>query len=56
MALQFGGTTAFTGFTADQLLPWFMLFATLGLVALEYARRMRLASPIGHTYGFDPWV
>ena len=50
-----GGTTAFTGFTAGQLMPWFMLLASLGLVALEWARRMRLVSPIGSTYGFDPF-
>ena len=50
-----GGSTAFTGFTAGQLMPWFMLLASLGLVALEWARRMRLVSPIGSTYGFDPF-
>ncbi|MGZ5301953.1 MAG: hypothetical protein ACXWEJ_09040, partial [Actinomycetota bacterium] len=49
-----GGTTAFTGFTAGQLMPWFMLLASLGLVAIEWARRMRLVSPIGSTYGFEP--
>ena len=48
------GTTAFTGFTAGQVLPWFMLLFSLGLVAIEWARRMRLVSPIGSTYGFDP--
>ncbi len=36
-------------------MPWFMLLASLGLVALEWARRMRLVSPIGSTYGFDPF-
>jgi uncharacterized repeat protein (TIGR01451 family) len=51
-----GGSTAFTGFTANELLPWLMLFATLGLVALEYARRRPAVAAIGHTYGFDPWV
>jgi uncharacterized repeat protein (TIGR01451 family) len=51
-----GGTTAFTGFTANQLLPWLMLFATLGLVALEFARRRPAVAAVGHTYGFDPWV
>ena len=50
-----GGTTAFTGFTAGQLMPWFMLLMSLGLVAIEWARRMRLVSPIGSTYGFDPF-
>ena len=50
-----GGSTAFTGFTAGQLMPWFMLLASLGLVALEWARRIRLVSPIGSTYGFDPF-
>ena len=50
-----GGTTAFTGFTAGQLMPWFMLLFSLGLVALEWARRMRLVSPIGSTYGFEPF-
>jgi hypothetical protein len=30
-----------------------MLLFALGLVALEWARRMRLVSPIGSTYGFD---
>jgi uncharacterized repeat protein (TIGR01451 family) len=50
-----GGTTAFTGFTAGQLMPWFMLLFSLGLVAIEWARRMRLVSPIGSTYGFDPF-
>ncbi len=49
-----GGTTAFTGFTAGQLLPWFMLLFSLGLVAVEWSRRMRLVSPIGSTYGFEP--
>jgi uncharacterized repeat protein (TIGR01451 family) len=49
-----GGTTAFTGFTAAQLMPWFMLLFFLGMVALEWARRMRLVSPIGSTYGFEP--
>jgi uncharacterized repeat protein (TIGR01451 family) len=50
-----GGTdTAFTGSTAGQLTPWFMLLVSLGLVALEWARRMRLVSPIGSTYGFEP--
>ena len=48
-----GGTTAFTGFTAGQLMPWFMLLFSLGLVAVEWARRMRLVSPIGSTYGFE---
>ena len=50
-----GGTTAFTGFTAGQLLPWFMLLFSLGLVAVEWSRRMRLVSPIGSTYGFGPF-
>jgi uncharacterized repeat protein (TIGR01451 family) len=50
-----GGTTAFTGFTASQLMPWFMLLFSLGLVAIEWARRMRLVSPIGSTYGFEPF-
>jgi uncharacterized repeat protein (TIGR01451 family) len=50
-----GGTTAFTGFTAGQLMPWFMLLFSLGLVAIEWSRRMRLVSPIGSTYGFDPF-
>jgi uncharacterized repeat protein (TIGR01451 family) len=50
-----GGTTAFTGFTAGQLMPWFMLLFSLGLVAVEWSRRMRLVSPIGSTYGFDPF-
>ncbi len=50
-----GGGTAFTGFTAGQLMPWFMLLFSLGLVAVEWARRMRLVSPIGSTYGFDPF-
>jgi uncharacterized repeat protein (TIGR01451 family) len=50
-----GGGTAFTGFTAGQLMPWFMLLFSLGLVAVEYARRTRLVSPIGSTYGFDPF-
>jgi len=49
-----GGTTAFTGFTAGQLMPWFMLLFSLGLVAVEWSRRMRLVSPIGSTYGFEP--
>ncbi len=31
-----------------------MLLVSLGLVALEWARRMRLVAPIGTTYGFDP--
>jgi uncharacterized repeat protein (TIGR01451 family) len=48
-----GSTTAFTGSTVDQLTPWFMLLFTLGLIALEWARRMRPVSPIGSTYGFD---
>lgn len=50
-----GGTTAYTGFTASQLIPWFMLLFSLGLVAIEWARRMRLVSPIGSTYGFEPF-
>jgi uncharacterized repeat protein (TIGR01451 family) len=49
-----GGTTAFTGFTAGQLMPWFMLLFSFGLVAVEWSRRMRLVSPIGSTYGFEP--
>ncbi|MGZ6543909.1 MAG: hypothetical protein ACXVEI_01190 [Actinomycetota bacterium] len=48
------GGTAFTGFTAGQLMPWFMLLFSLGLVAVEWSRRMRLVSPIGSTYGFEP--
>jgi uncharacterized repeat protein (TIGR01451 family) len=50
-----GGTsrTAFTGSTVGQLTPWFMLLFTLGLIALEWARRMRPVTPIGSTYGFD---
>ena len=59
IGLFFGGfeiaQPAFTGFTAGQLMPWFMLLASLGLVALEWARRMRVVSPIGSTYGFDPF-
>jgi uncharacterized repeat protein (TIGR01451 family) len=48
-----GSTTAFTGSTVGQLTPWFMLLFTLGLIALEWTRRMRPVSPIGSTYGFD---
>lgn len=48
-----GGTTAFTGFTAGQLIPWFLLLFSLGLAAIELARRKTLVSPIGSTYGFD---
>ncbi len=45
------GGTAFTGFTAQRLLPWFILMFTIGLVAVELSRRTW--RPIGVTYGFD---
>jgi len=50
------GGTAFTGFSAGQLVPWFLILFTVGLAALEYARRRPLVAAIGHTYGFDPWI
>ncbi|MGH3382918.1 MAG: isopeptide-forming domain-containing fimbrial protein [Actinoallomurus sp.] len=49
-----GGTTAFTGFTAGQLMPWFLLLFSVGLAAIELGRRRTLVSPIGFTYGFEP--
>ena len=45
------GGTAFTGFTAQRLLPWFIFLFTIGLVAVELSRRTW--RPIGVTYGFD---
>ena len=49
-----GGTNGSgSGSTVGQLTPWFMLLFTLGLIALEWARRMRPVTPIGSTYGFD---
>lgn len=48
------GSTAFTGFTAHELLPWFLLLFSIGVAAIELARRKTLVSPIGFTYGFEP--
>jgi len=31
-----------------------MLLFSLGLVAVEWSRRLRLVTPIGFTYGFEP--
>ena len=46
-------STALTGFTAGQLIPWFALFSTVGLLAVGWARRLRLVARLGHTFGFD---
>jgi hypothetical protein len=54
-----GGTnegTAFTGFTATQLMPWLVFFMILGLSSVEFARRRGQVLPIGSTYGFEPWI
>jgi uncharacterized repeat protein (TIGR01451 family) len=45
------GGTAFTGFTAQRLIPWFIFLFTIGLAAVELSRRTW--RPIGVTYGFD---
>ena len=45
------GGTAFTGFNAQRLLPWFIFLFTIGLIAVELSRRTW--RPIGVTYGFD---
>jgi uncharacterized repeat protein (TIGR01451 family) len=54
-----GGTnegTAFTGFTATQLMPWLAFFMILGLSSVEFARRRGHVLPVGSTYGFEPWM
>jgi len=54
-----GGTddgTAFTGFTATQLMPWLAFFMILGLSSVEFARRRGQVLPVGSTYGFEPWI
>jgi uncharacterized repeat protein (TIGR01451 family) len=55
-----GGTTsdgtAFTGFTATQLMPWLAFFMILGLSSVEFARRRGHVLPVGSTYGFEPWI
>jgi uncharacterized repeat protein (TIGR01451 family) len=48
--------TAFTGFTASQLMPWLVFFVTLGLASMQYARRRGHIQPVGSTYGFEPWI
>jgi hypothetical protein len=52
-----GGTTppstALTGFTAAQLIPWFLVLACMGMFAIGWARRMGLVTRIGTTFGFD---
>jgi uncharacterized repeat protein (TIGR01451 family) len=48
--------TAFTGFTATQLMPWLVFFMILGLSSVEFARRRGHVLPVGSTYGFEPWI
>ena len=47
-------STALTGFTAAQLIPWFLVLASMGMFAIGWARRMRLVSRVGTTFGFGP--
>jgi hypothetical protein len=48
--------TAFTGFTATQMMPWLVFFMMLGLASVEFARRRGQVLPVGSTYGFEPWI
>jgi hypothetical protein len=48
-----GGASAFTGFAAGALIPWFVLLLALGLAAVGSGRWMRHVSPTGSTHGFD---